>query len=371
MVGAKLKNARVAAEFSTRKVAELLPTYGVKISHTTLSNYERGLSVPGMDVLVALSELYRRPIQWFVSGLPVFSGVRYRRHKSGLKVSDLAKFEAESLRLFNAYIALEDRVEPRSRNGLSINFGSNLTPENTALALRYKLQMSESQPVESIFEILEKMGIRVIDMEADRRIDGLSAKLNDLDIVVVNRTKPTARLRLDAAHEMFHLLYGDCESDLAGKIDKDEEDRSMDAASHFLMPNKVVYDAFKGRSMVRLVKFKEFYGLSLAAMVYRASKLGILSAAQSKSLWIEFSKRGWRQNEPGVIAPDHPWRFEYLIDVAAHEHKMPWLEISGVTGLSERELKQRLEDRFGNSEVEMPPSEEVERQKNTGLRLVR
>lgn len=371
MLGSKLKMARVAAEFSTRKVAELLPSYGATISHTTLSNYERDLSIPSMDVLVALSELYRRPIQWFVSGRPVFSGVKYRRHRSGIKISELAKFEAESQRLFDAYFALEDTVDKGRKRGIQYRLNRPLTASEAAQALRYKLRMSELQPIESVFQVLEELGIRVVDLEADRRIDGLSAKLDGRDVVVVNRSKPTARLRLDAAHEMFHLVFGDCDSENDGQIDADEEARSMDAASHFLIPDEVIHDAFKGKSMVRLVKYKESYGVSLAAMVFRASKLGILSPEESRALWIKFSKRGWRQNEPGTVAPDQPWRFEYLIDVAINDHQLSWLDVSKLTGLSEKDLKDRLEIRFGNTEVEMPPRKEVEQKMNTGLRLAR
>ena len=373
MQGAKLKSARRAAGFSTRRVAELLPSYGVKLSHTTLANYESGSSVPSMDTLVALSELYRRPLQWFVSSTPSMTGIRYRRHKSGVKVSQIAKFEVDAQRYFEAYLALENFVGTSERRVVSMRIDGCRSGKQAAAELREHLGFTATQPIESAFGVLEEMGVRVIDLEADRRIDGLSAKLNEWDVVAVNRDKPPARLRLDAMHELFHLILGDCDNaDDQGIVDAEEEQLAMDAASHFLAPDDVIRDAFEGKSMVRLVKFKETFGISLAAMVYRASRLGILSEAESRSLWIEFSKRGWRTKEPGTVRIDQPWRFEYLIDIFISGLQKSWQDLCDLTGLRESEMKERLAMRFGShEEAEMPPREEVESPFNQGLRLVR
>ena len=46
--------------------------------------------------------------------------------------------------------------------------------------------------------------------------------------------------------------------------------------------------------MVKLVKFKEHYGISLSAMIYTrsAQQTNILKESEAKWLWIEFSKAG-------------------------------------------------------------------------------
>ena len=53
------------------------------------------------------------------------------------------------------------------------------------------------------------------------------------------------------------------------------ERRGFDFASHFLLPNNQLKRRFFGKSMVRLVQFKESFGISLAAMVYRARQTGV------------------------------------------------------------------------------------------------
>lgn len=372
MQGAKLKSARLAAGFSTRRVAELLPSYGVKVSHATLANYEKEATTPGIETLVALSELYRRPLQWFVSTKPTMTGIRYRRHKTGIRVSEIAKFEVEAQRHLEAFIALEDSLGACLRSSNRIRLQKASSGKDAASKLRGLLGFTETQPIESVFDVLEQMGVMVLDLEADRRIDGLSATLDGWDVIVVNRSKPTSRIRMDAAHELFHLMLGDCDHPDDGVVDSEQEQLAMDAASHFLAPDKVVEDAFLGKSMVRLVKFKEMYGISLAALVYRAGQLGILSSSECKTLWIEFAKRGWRNKEPGTVRTDSPWRFEFLVDLALNDAQQSWQDLSNITGLTENELRARLDMRYGApEESEMPPRKEVESPLNQGLRLVR
>lgn len=372
MQGAKLKSARLAAGLSTRRVAELLPSYGAKVSHATLANYEKGATSPSIDTLVALSELYRRPLQWFVSTKPTMTGMRYRRHKTGIRVAEIARFEVESQRYLEALIALEEALGTCLNSSNRVRLHQASSGKDAGSELRKLLGFSQTQPIDSIFDVLEQMGVLVIDLVADRRIDGLSATLDGWDVVVVNSSKPTSRLRMDAAHELFHLMLGDCDHHDDGIVDSEEERIAMDAASHFLAPDEVVADAFRGKSMVRLVKFKEAYGISLAALVYRAGQLNILNESECKALWIEFAKRGWRKREPGTVRSDSPWRFEFLIDMARHEAQMSWQDLGNLTGLTEHELKTRLDIRYGSPEEgEMPPRKEVESPLNQGLRLVR
>ena len=106
-------------------------------------------------------------------------------------------------------------------------------------------------------------------------------------------------------------------------------------------------NAFYGKSMVRLVKFKEQYGISLAAMIYRAADENILSKYEAKYLWIEFSKRGWRKEEPGYVKRDRATRFEQKLENAIHQKKLTWQQLSKITGVREDQLKQRLNQAIG------------------------
>ena len=99
--------------------------------------------------------------------------------------------------------------------------------------------------------------------------------------------------------------------------------------------------------MVRLVQFKELFGISLAAMVYRAEKLGFITKSEAKWLWIEFAKRGWKSNEPGLVRPDRATRFEQLIDELLMSRKMSIKEVADLAGVRPDAIRERLNVAMG------------------------
>src|SRR5713226_4506168 len=105
----KLKAARSLTGMSTRTVARKLMRR-FPISHATIANYESGRTVPPMDVLAALADLYERPLNWFMERGRSLTGVRYRNLKSRVRVAELHRFEADVQRWVDAYVALEGRL---------------------------------------------------------------------------------------------------------------------------------------------------------------------------------------------------------------------------------------------------------------------
>lgn len=109
----------------------------------------------------------------------------------------------------------------------------------------------------------------------------------------------------------------------------------------------ILREAFVGRSAVKLVQYKERFGISMAAMIYRAEKDGIIDERTSKWLWIQFSRNGWRAKEPGVVRPDRAVRFERLLDESIASKQLSWLDAQAITGASADELKKRRELAMG------------------------
>ena len=261
----KLKTARTSTKMSTRAVADRL-SERFPISHATIANYEAGKSVPPMDVLAALAETYDRPLNWFLERGETLKGVRYRNLKSKVKAGDLHQFEANVQRWIDAYVAVEVRLKkPLRATAGKIKSVPRLDPEALSRAVRETLGISIEEPVPNIVEVLEGFGIRVFEEPTELRIDGLAARYSGEYVVVLNPTVSNDRVRLNAAHELAHVLYGDCDHDEAE--DKLIESRAFDFGSHLLLPNNQLKKAFTGKSMIRLVQFKEKFGISLAAMV--------------------------------------------------------------------------------------------------------
>ena len=344
----KLLSARKLTGMSTRTVADKLAKR-FPISHATIANYESGRSSPPMDVLAALADLYDRPINWFLERGKTLSGVRYRNLKSRVKQRELHRFEAEVQRWCDAYVAVEQRLKKQLTSQLAESrFPKTTEADEFSREVRRLLHISEEEPIPSVVEILETFGVRVLELPTELRIDGLAARYGDEYVVVLNPTVSNERGRLNAAHELAHVLFGDCDHDREETTET--EKRAFEFSSHFLLPNNQLKKAFIGKSMVRLVQFKERFGISLAAMVYRAGKLGFITKPEAKWLWIEFARKGWRSNEPGLVRPDRATRFEQLIDELQMSGKMSLKEVADLAGVRPEGIRERLNFAMGIQE---------------------
>jgi Zn-dependent peptidase ImmA (M78 family) len=123
-------------------------------------------------------------------------------------------------------------------------------------------------------------------------------------------------------------------------------------------------DAFDGQSMIRLLKFKERYGISLAAMVYRAEKQRVITKRMAKKLWMEFAKRGWKTTEPGDVRPDRATRFEELIDSAIADGRLTVRDAANIAAVRPEELRERIELASGVLSDDEPSILSLEGSKN-------
>jgi Zn-dependent peptidase ImmA (M78 family) len=298
---------------------------------------------------LALANLYERPINWFLERGAPLSNVRYRNSPSRLRVGDRHRFEGDVHRWIEAYVAIEERLDRRlvaEFDGFRARRGE--TEAELAIRVRRALGMhvEQPEPIPSVVEVLERFGIRTLEHSTDLRIDGLAARYGKEHVVVLNRDVANDRCRLNAAHELGHILYGDC--DRKEIVDcKATEKRAFQFASHLLLPNRRLKEAFTGQSVVRLVQYKERYGISLAAMVYQAEKQRIITKPVARRLWAEFTKRGWKSREPGQVRPDRATRFEQLIDSAIFDNRISLREASAVAGVKPEDLQARIDLAMG------------------------
>jgi Zn-dependent peptidase ImmA (M78 family)/DNA-binding XRE family transcriptional regulator len=347
-LGDKIRCARLATGMSTRLAAERISRrLNRAVSHTTLVNYEKDKYAPGIDVLAAMSSEFDRPINWFLDFGPQLTGVTYRNLKSKVTARDRHRYEALAQRWVEAYRRLEHRIsEPLidASDGFRANPGQS--GESLARDLRLKLGLDFDDPVPSTIELMEWFGIRVMELRTDLAIDAMAAMYGDEHVVILNPMVSNDRCRLNAAHELAHVQFRDCkgQSELSAI---EIENRAFEFASHLLLPSKQLKSAFEGQSVVRLVRFKERFGISLAAMLYRAEHTGILSKSQARQLWIEFARRGWRRREPGYVRPDRSTRFEQLLEKAMATEGMTLGQVARCLALREEEVRARIDSAIG------------------------
>lgn len=349
IIGTKIRAARVATGMSTREAAREVSARGIPISHTTLSKHERGLSLTPVPLLEMLAELYGRSLVYLLGEEPTLTGIRYRALKS-VRVKDRRHFEGEATRWTRLYLKLEEVLE-RPLAGSPLRAESNEGGKELAVRLRKKLKYGE-MPVPSVIRVLEKQGVRVLQVHSTARIDGISARFGKSPVVALNPNTSNDRFRFNAAHELGHHLFDDGGDDEGS--DHDGDDRAHDFASHFLIPDAQVEKAFEGFSMVKLVRFKELFGVSLAAMIYRGKRLGLIPQPLYERIWRDFSRLGWRTKEPGHVQADHSIRLEQLIEEATNDKRMSHGEIAGFASVDASVIRARVLEAIGGREPMLP-----------------
>jgi Zn-dependent peptidase ImmA (M78 family) len=349
-VATRLREARLEAGLSSRSVAMGLPAR-LKLSHATLHSYERGLTSPPLPILAILADFYGRPLNWFLQRSEGLSGFRYRNEKSRVSLTDKRRFQAQSAKWVDAYIGLEHRLKDPLRN-LRRNFSvdPSLPGKKLAEKVRAELALRDDEPVVNVISVLEGFGIRTLEMPTELRVDGMAARWGASFVIVLNPNTSNDRLRMNAAHELAHVLYDDCKEMLGWK-DADVEKRAYDFASSLLLPTTQLEEAFKGKSFIRLIEFKERFGISLAAMIYRGQLRRLIRPSQARWLWTEFSRKGWRKQEPGHVWRDRALRFERLLETAIAMRELTWKEAEEATGVREEELKLRISAALGGGTV--------------------
>jgi len=348
-IGEKLRAAREAAGLSTRVAAREAARRGLPLSHATLANYERGETMPTMGTISLLASIYECPEDHLLGTAPVLTGVRYRALKS-VRVRDRRHFEGEATRWIYLCFELEDILQetlPTPR------FRAEPEESGKALAARVRREMGlGDSPIPSVIRLLEDFGVRVVQVRSEARIDGMAAMFGESPVIALNPVESNDRFRFNAAHELGHHLYEDWR--VADEGEHGGDDRAHDFASHLLMPDTVLEKALHGFSMVRLVRYKELFGISLAAMIYRGHGAGLISKSDYQRIWREFGRLGWRKREPGFVACDYSSRLEHLIESAVSGGRMSYRDVARLAAVDEGVVRSRVLEAIGGQVQRSP-----------------
>src|SRR5205085_7960830 len=131
-------------------------------------------------------------------------------------------------------------------------------------------------PISNMIKLLESKGVRVFSLaENTKNVDAFSCWRNDIPYVFLNTFKSAERSRLDAAHELGHLVLHKHGGPRQGR---DAEAEANTFASSFLMPKADVRSRIPFvRTLDDIVSAKKRWGVSTGALAYWLYKLGILS----------------------------------------------------------------------------------------------
>lgn len=357
-IGARLVEARHARGVSASDLALM-----VDVSRSAISQYEKSQGTPGPDILHRIAKtLNVRPwyfsregisfedhIIYFRSMAAATKGVRTKSKVRLMWVSEIGSYVARFAEL--PAVNVPSFTLPSDPGAISFQRIEALAGET-----RKHWGLGEG-PIGNVARLLENNGIIIArdNLEAET-LDGLSCWSNERPEILVTDQNPAARSKFDLAHELGHLiLHRHINPKL---LDRPGDFQLIEKQAHrfagaFLFPQKSFAAHAYGVTLDGYRSLKEKWKVSIALMIRRAADLGFISDEHQRRLWVSYTRRGWRGNEPldDVLPADQPQllkrSFELIVGEGAQTREdifseLPFSEgdIEGLAGLEPRFLRE-------------------------------
>lgn len=280
------------------------------LSIQSVSKYENDRQTPKLDGVHRFASILRVPYEYFFRPMavkddrPIFWRARLSAPPT---MRDRAEVRLEWMKDIVDYLAsyfdLPALNLPRFEFSEE-SFGSSDYVEQVAQEIREFWDIGRG-PMPDTIELLETNGVLVsrIHVRAEK-LDAFSQWSDRFNVpfVVLSRDKASAcRQRFDVLHELVHIV---CHANIPQKRLNDKafykavEKQADQIASAMLMPEADFVSELYAPSLDGFLTLKERWGTSVAAMIMRSKHLDLIDDDDAKRLWINYNRRGWRNDEP-------------------------------------------------------------------------
>jgi len=338
----RLKSARIKAGFSQQELATML-----SITKQAVSKYETSKMLPESTLVIRMADVLGQKADYFFRPFTVsLENVEFRKRER-LGERSVGSIKIEVADQLERYLELEELLHISSGFDNPLKAVVVKSPEETEELAMQLLSYWQTgiNALPNVVELLEDNGVKVVEIEADADFDGLSAWVKgNVPIIVLNRCMDDmVRKRFTALHELGHLLLN-ISPDTSYKI---REKICNRFAGSMLLP-KSTFETELGKkrhaiAMNELFEIKESYGISIQAIMYRASDLEIIPKAVSERFW-EIARQnkleiGWGKYE----GKEASGRFRQLLYKAIAEEVISIGKAAALANMSISELKNRLQ----------------------------
>ena len=321
----------------------------VGVDARSVAAWENSEYIPEPDKLSRLSSILNFPTEFFFGQdleRPVLHQASFRSMTSMTAAQRDMALGAGAI-AFHLNRWIEERFElpgPRVPN-----LGELGSPETAAEALRREWSLGEL-PIKNMVHLLESRGVRVYTLAIDAaEVDAFSLWRGATPFILLNTQKSSERSRMDAAHELGHLVLHQ-----HGEPHGQEAEAQANAfASAFLMPRaSVLAKAPRFATLDHLMKLKKYWNVSVAALTVRLHALKVLSEWHYRKLMIDISSRGFRTFEPEP-APRESSQVLVKVFNALREEHIAKDDIAGALRIPVEEIDELM---FGLAMTALPGS---------------
>jgi Zn-dependent peptidase ImmA (M78 family)/transcriptional regulator with XRE-family HTH domain len=278
----------------------------IGVTAASVGQYEQGRTRPSAPVLAALALHLGFPPDFFEKGRPLSRVHEAEAHFRRLRATTKRERDGLLARLSllaELVLHVEQRVELPAVNipEAIVEPGDLDSAEAAANRVRQEWGLGQG-PIDNMVKLLETKGAIVTRPTVDTSdIDAFSTWVQGRPVVVLANDKTDAgRSRFDAAHELGHLVM---HQDAAPGLQALERQAQRFAAA-FLLPAESLR-----RELPTYVRWGTYFDLklrwrvSIAALLYRARTLGVLSADSYQRAQIHIARQGWKTAEPVDLGP--------------------------------------------------------------------
>jgi Zn-dependent peptidase ImmA (M78 family)/transcriptional regulator with XRE-family HTH domain len=324
MFGERIRQARLLAGLTQEALAEALTDAGCAVTKAAVSKYEKNKSRPSAQFLMLAASILAVPNSYFTHQPTVeVTWLAFRRH-SDLTLKERAAVKAYAADIAGLHVELHTLLYPEDAVALpdAQPVADMNQAERAAERLRECWELDD-HPIDSLVQTAEDRQVVVVGWSHHTgRFDGLSGWCQRHPVTVVSTLVDADRRRFTLAHELGHLIM-----DTRTVTDKESERLAHRFAAALLVPaERARHELGTRRTSLdwdELGILKRKYGLSMAAWVYRARDLGIITEHHATRLFQQLSERGWRMYEPVEYSADEtPLRLEQMAHRAVAEGLM-------------------------------------------------
>jgi Zn-dependent peptidase ImmA (M78 family)/DNA-binding XRE family transcriptional regulator len=294
----KLKELREKNRLSLQELADQ-----VGVAKQSIHKFENGVVTPSSETLLKIADALKVSYSFFyenpVSYNLTLQNIKFReKHKINNELleneikEEVCKYVSKFIEL--AAILDEDLEFENPLAGFEI--ASDKDIEKAAKLIRKKWKIGNA-PIADVVEILENKGVFVVEINRLEDFSGLSGMVNEeLPIIVLNENfNSLERKRFTALHELGHIVL-----EFSDKLSDNKLEWYCDMfAGAILLVDDILYTELgKNRTVITLAelrRIKELYGISIQAIIMRASTSGFIDNKTSKVWWQSYNE--WNTNE--------------------------------------------------------------------------
>lgn len=318
----------LAREFHGMPVNELANRIGVTPSF--VCQLESGIKEPSAAIMERLVSVLKFPQQhYYETGRRDSAHPSFYRKRVVISPVILRQSTARMTKIKRNIEKLLSQVESEP---VRLPF---LDPEESqggvkeiAQKMRVHLRIAPG-PIRDLTAILEEAGAIIVPVDfGTRKIDACSEWVGGHPVIFINKFVPASRLRFTLSHELGHIC-------MHKFITEECEQQADQFAAEFTLPEKEIKSELVPVNLDRLARLKLKWKSSMAAILYRAADLGVISERNSRYHWMLMRRYGFHEVEPheDMMTVEKPTALRELVDVFKSSLKLTRQELIEVLNI--------------------------------------